>query len=88
MRNQSGQYRNAVASDESQNTDNCLILETHPTLPRIGTECSPCLGGDGSLSSVKAFNHGATKNTEISKRNPTSREMARRNSNPQNAIVT
>jgi len=40
MRDQSGQYRNAVASGESQNADNCLILETHPTLPRIGTDRS------------------------------------------------
>jgi len=22
----------------SQNADNCLILETHPTLPRFGTD--------------------------------------------------
>jgi len=40
MRDQSGQYRNAVASGESQNADHCLILETHPTLPRIGTDRS------------------------------------------------
>jgi len=40
MGDQSGQYRNAVASGESQNADNCLILETHPTLPRIGTDRS------------------------------------------------
>ena len=33
-----GQYLNAVASGESQNADNCLILETHPTLTRIGTD--------------------------------------------------
>ena len=38
MRDQTGQYRNA--SGESQNADNCLILETHPTLPRIGTDRS------------------------------------------------
>jgi len=30
LRNQSGQYRNAVASGESQNADNCLILEDSP----------------------------------------------------------
>src|SRR5678809_621932 len=35
-----GQYRNAVASGESQNADNCLILETHPMLPRSGTDRS------------------------------------------------
>ena len=34
LRNQSGQYRNAVASGESQNADHCLIL------PRIGTDRS------------------------------------------------
>jgi len=35
-----GQYRIAVASGESQNADNCLVLETHPTLPRFGTDRS------------------------------------------------
>ncbi|HZJ45211.1 MAG TPA: hypothetical protein VFD63_15660 [Pyrinomonadaceae bacterium] len=40
MRDQNGQYRHAVASGESQNADNRLILETHPTLPRIGTDLS------------------------------------------------
>ncbi|HZJ42741.1 MAG TPA: hypothetical protein VFD63_03155, partial [Pyrinomonadaceae bacterium] len=36
-----GQYRFAVASGASQNADNWLIRETHPTLPRIGTEPGP-----------------------------------------------
>src|SRR5678816_4042061 len=35
-----GQYRFAVASGESQNADDCLILETYATLPRLGTDRS------------------------------------------------
>jgi hypothetical protein len=33
-----GQYRFAVASGEFRNAENLMILETHPTLPRIGTD--------------------------------------------------
>jgi hypothetical protein len=33
MRDQTGHYRIAVASGESQNAVICLIFETHPTLP-------------------------------------------------------
>jgi hypothetical protein len=32
-----GQYRFAVASGESQPTQNLMMIETDPTLPRIGT---------------------------------------------------
>jgi hypothetical protein len=33
-----GQYRFAVASGESRDAENLMIIETHPTLPRIGTD--------------------------------------------------
>jgi hypothetical protein len=33
-----GQYRFAVASGEFRDAENLMIIETHPTLPRIGTD--------------------------------------------------
>jgi len=33
-----GQYRFAVASGELRDAGNLMIIETHPTLPRIGTD--------------------------------------------------
>jgi len=35
-----GQYRFAVASGELRDAGNLMIIETHPTLPRIGTDRS------------------------------------------------
>jgi len=37
---ETGQYRFAVASGESRGSSSCQHLETHPTLPRIGTDRS------------------------------------------------
>src|SRR5678815_1588376 len=33
-----GQYRFAVASGESRDTHNLMVTDTHPTLPRTGTD--------------------------------------------------
>ena len=35
---ETGQYRFAVASGESRGSSSCQHFETHPTLPRIGTD--------------------------------------------------